>query len=161
MIWDDYFIEFALCAAKRSTCIRKQVGAVIVKDNRIIATGYNGVPSKAEHCIEYFRKKYDLEHKKQYDCFENYLKSHEFYHEHGDFSRKFELHAEANAFAFSFCSLKDCTLYVTLSPCCSCSKLILAYGISRVVYLELYDRDIDGLEVLKNYNIEVCKIGSL
>lgn len=118
--------------ANLSYCKRKQVGALIVKDRMIISDGYNGTPSGFENCCE------DSEGKTQW----------------------FVLHAEANAIlklAASTQSAKHATLYLTLSPCKECSKLILQSGISRVVYLNEYS-DNEGIIFLKEHNIEVLQI---
>jgi dCMP deaminase len=156
MNWDTYFIGFALWAAKRSTCARKKVGAIIVKDKRIISTGYNGVSRNSKHCEEYFVELYLNKYNKDFVTFEDYLKSEVFYNEHGDFSKKYELHAELNALTFvSFDNLSGCEMFVTLSPCINCSKLLVAHNFSRVVFLEKYDRDTLGLDLLNEKNIIV------
>ena len=118
--------------AKLSYCERKKVGALIVKDRMIISDGYNGTPSGFENCCE------DETGKTQW----------------------FVLHAEANAIlklARSTQSAKDATLYLTLSPCKECSKLILQAGISKVVYIDEYS-DEDGIEFLKNHGIELLRV---
>ena len=120
--------------AKLSYCERRKVGALIVKDRMIISDGYNGTPSGFDNCCE------DQEGKTQW----------------------FVLHAEANAIlklAGSTQSAKDATLYLTLSPCKECSKLILQAGIKRVVYIDEYS-DNDGIDFLRNHGIEVLKIPS-
>lgn len=155
MEWDEYFIGFASWAAKRSTCLRKQVGSVIVKKNRIISTGYNGVSSKAKHCTIHFKELFDTKYKNIFASFEDYLKSDLFYKEHNVFSTKYEIHAEVNALAFALSETRGCELFVTLSPCCHCSKLIIAHGITRVIYLQKYDRDVEGIETLKNNGVIV------
>lgn len=118
--------------AKLSYCKRRQVGALIVKDRMIISDGYNGTPSGFENC-----------------CEDENGKTH-----------WYVLHAEANAIlklARSTQSAKDATLYLTLSPCKECSKLILQAGIKRLVYVDDYS-DNDGIEFLKNHGIEMLKI---
>ncbi|MDO4224898.1 MAG: dCMP deaminase family protein [Bergeyella zoohelcum] len=130
--FDIAYIKMALEWAKLSYCQRKQVGALIVKDRTIIADGYNGTPSGFEN-----------------QCEDENGKTH-----------WFVLHAEANAIlklASSTQSAKGATLYVTLSPCKECSKLILQAGISKVVYLEEYS-DNKGINLLKEHNIEVTQI---
>ncbi len=120
--------------AKLSYCERRKVGALIVKDRMIISDGYNGTPSGFDNCCE------DQEGKTQW----------------------FVLHAEANAIlklAGSTQSAKDATLYLTLSPCKECSKLILQAGIKSVVYIDEYS-DNDGIDFLRNHGIEVLKIPS-
>ena len=118
--------------AKLSYCKRKQVGALIVKDRMIISDGYNGTPSGFENCCE------DEDGKTHW----------------------YVLHAEANAIlklAASTQSAKGATLYLTLSPCKECSKLILQAGITRLVYINEYSDD-DGISFLRNHNIEIEQI---
>jgi len=113
--------------AKLSHCSRKQVGAIIVKDEVIISDGYNGTPTGFDNCCE---------------------------NEQGE-TKWYVLHAEANALmklSKSTNSSKGATLYITLSPCKDCAKLILQAGIQRVVYLNEY-KDCSGLEFLKNTGI--------
>lgn len=118
--------------ANLSYCKRKQVGALIVKDRMIISDGYNGTPSGFENCCE---------------------------DEMGN-TQWYVLHAEANAIlklARSTQSAKDATLYLTLSPCKECSKLILQAGIKKIVYIDDYS-DNDGIDFLRNHGIETLKI---
>lgn len=118
--------------AKLSYCKRKQVGALIVKDRMIISDGYNGTPSGFDNCCE---------------------------NETGD-THWFVLHAEANAIlklAGSTQSAKDSTLYLTLSPCKECSKLILQAGIKKLVYVDHY-KDDDGIKFLKNHGIDILQV---
>ena len=119
----------ALEWAKLSHCKRKKVGALIVKDGMIISDGYNGCPSGFENKCE---------------------------DENGD-TKWYVLHAEANAIlkvAKSTQNCKNATLYLSMSPCKECSKLILQAGISRLVYLNEY-KDKSGIDFLKKANIEV------
>lgn len=118
--------------AKLSYCKRKQVGALIVKDRMIISDGYNGTPSGFDNNCE---------------------------DENGN-TNWFVLHAEANAIlklASSTQSAKGATLYLTLSPCKECSKLVLQAGISKLVYIQEY-KDDDGISFLKNHGIEILRI---
>ncbi|WP_292010539.1 dCMP deaminase family protein [Chryseobacterium sp.] len=130
--FDKAYLKMALEWAKLSYCKRKQVGALIVKDRMIISDGYNGTPSGFENC-----------------CEDDNGKTH-----------WYVLHAEANAIlklASSTQSAKGATLYLTLSPCKECSKLILQAGISRLVYINEYSDD-DGISFLRNHNIEIIQI---
>ncbi|KMQ65932.1 CMP deaminase [Chryseobacterium sp. FH2] len=130
--FDKAYLKMAQEWAKLSYCERKQVGALIVKDRMIISDGYNGTPSGFENCCE------DTEGKTHW----------------------YVLHAEANAIlklAASTQSAKGATLYLTLSPCKECSKLILQAGISRLVYINEYSDD-DGISFLRNHNIEIEQI---
>ncbi|MBN2693211.1 dCMP deaminase family protein [bacterium] len=126
---DEMYLKMATVISERSYCNRKQVGCVIVKDNMIVSDGYNGTPTGFENVCE---------------------------DENGD-THKYVLHAEANALtklAKSTNSSKDATLYVTMSPCYECSKLIIQTGIKRVVFSELYRID-DGLKLLEKAGIEI------
>ncbi|KFF09520.1 deoxycytidylate deaminase [Chryseobacterium luteum] len=130
--FDKAYLKMAQEWANLSYCKRKQVGALIVKDRMIISDGYNGTPSGFENCCE------DEEGKTHW----------------------YVLHAEANAIlklAASSQSAKGATLYLTLSPCKECSKLILQAGITRLVYINEYSDD-DGITFLRNHNIEIEKI---
>lgn len=130
--FDKAYLKMAQEWAKLSYCKRKQVGALIVKDRMIISDGYNGTPSGFENCCE------DSEGKTHW----------------------YVLHAEANAIlklAASTQSAKDATLYLTLSPCKECSKLILQAGINRLVYINEYSDD-DGISFLRNHGIEIIQI---
>lgn len=130
--FDKAYLKMAQEWAKLSYCKRKQVGALIVKDRMIISDGYNGTPSGFENCCE------DAEGKTHW----------------------YVLHAEANAIlklAASTQSAKGATLYLTLSPCKECSKLILQAGINRLVYINEYS-DEDGISFLKNHGIEIIQI---
>lgn len=122
----------ALEWAKLSYCKRKQVGALIVKDRMIISDGFNGTPSGFENCCE---------------------------DEDGN-THWYVLHAEANAIlklASSTQSAHGATLYITLSPCKECSKLIVQSGIKKVFYIDEY-KDLEGVNLLKSKGIEVYRI---
>lgn len=130
--FDKAYLKMAQEWAKLSYCKRKQVGALIVKDRMIISDGYNGTPSGFENCCE---------------------------NEEGK-THWYVLHAEANAIlklAASTQSAKGATLYLTLSPCKECSKLILQAGITRLVFINEYSDD-DGISFLRNHNIEIKQI---
>ena len=127
--YDKAYLRLALEWAKLSHCKRKQVGAIIVKDSTIIADGYNGTPSGFPNACE---------------------------NEIG-VTHWYVLHAEANAIlkvAGSTQSCQGATLYITLSPCKECSKLIHQAGIIKVVYSETY-KDDSGLQFLKKAGIEL------
>lgn len=130
--YDIAYLKMAMEWAKLSYCNRRKVGALIVKDRMIISDGYNGTPSGFENCCE------DTEGKTLW----------------------YVLHAEANAIlklASSTQSAKDATLYLTLSPCKECSKLVLQSGIKKLVYIDEYS-DNSGIEFLKEHQIEILKI---
>lgn len=125
--YDIAYMRMALEWAKLSHCKRKQVGALIVKEKMIISDGYNGTPSG----------------------FENYCEDDEGY------TKWYVLHAEANAIlkvASSTQSCKGATLYITMSPCKECSKLIHQAGITRLVYLEAY-KDNAGISFLEKAGV--------
>ena len=130
--YDIAYLRMAIEWARLSYCQRRQVGALIVKDRMIISDGYNGTPSG----------------------FENICEDDEGY------TKWYVLHAEANAIlkiAGSTHSCKDATLYLTMSPCKDCSKLIHQAGIKRLVYIERY-KDDSGLQFLSKAGVEVMQI---
>ena len=130
--YDKAYLRMAREWAKLSYCHRKQVGAIIVKDRMIISDGYNGTPTG----------------------FENFCEDEEGY------TKWYVLHAEANAIlkvAASTQSSKAATLYITLSPCQNCSKLIHQAGIIRVVYSKSY-KDLSGVKFLEQAGIEVVHV---
>ncbi|TDQ21997.1 dCMP deaminase [Tenacibaculum caenipelagi] len=127
--YDIAYLKMATEWGQLSHCIRKKVGALIVKDRMIISDGYNGTPSG----------------------FENFCEDEEGY------TKWYVLHAEANAIlkvASSTQSCKGATLYITLSPCQQCSKLIHQAGIKRVVYASAY-KDRSGLDFLEKAGVEL------
>lgn len=133
--YDKAYLRIAKEWSRLSYCKRKQVGAIIVKDRMIISDGYNGTPSGFENCCE----------------------------DESGLTKWYVLHAEANAIlkvAGSTQSCEGATLYITLSPCKECSKLIHQSGINRVVYHEGY-KDDSGLEFLKKAGVEVELITDL
>jgi dCMP deaminase len=132
LLLDKRYMRMARIWAENSYCKRRQVGALLVKDQMIISDGYNGTPSGFENNCE----------------------------DENNVSFPYVLHAEANAItkvARSHNSSDGATLYVTASPCIECSKLIIQSGIKRVVYGENY-RLMDGIDLLKKAGIEVIYI---
>ena len=127
--YDKAYLRMAKEWGKLSHCKRKQVGAIIVKDRMIISDGYNGTPTG----------------------FENYCEDDEGY------TKWYVLHAEANAILKVASSTQSCvgaTLYITLSPCKECSKLIHQAGIVRVVYSKKY-KDVSGLQFLEKAGVQI------
>ncbi len=126
--WEEYFMDIALLVARRSTCMRRQVGAVMVKEKNILATGYNGTPKGITHCSVT-------------GCLRDQLKvpsgqRHELCR---------GLHAEQNAIiqaASHGVNISEATLYCTNSPCIICTKMLINAGIREVVYLEGYPDDL-------------------
>lgn len=122
MISDKSFINIAHEIASASKCVSKQVGAVIVKDGRILSTGYNGTPAGYTNCCDHWNGEYTKEHH--------------------DWSKTYEIHAEMNALIWAAregISIKNATIYVTLEPCSDCSKNLIASGIKRIVYDRGYE----------------------
>ena len=127
--FDQRYLEMARIWAKNSYCTRRQVGALVVKNNMIISDGYNGTPSGFENICE----------------------------DDNGVTKPYVLHAEANAItklARSSNNSDGATIYITASPCIECAKLIIQAGIRRVVYGEKY-RLTDGIELLERAGIEV------
>ena len=133
--WDEYFMRIALQAATRSTCDRKHVGAVIVRDKTVLSTGYNGSIRGMPHCD-------DVGHMMENDhCVAT-------------------VHAEANAIiqaARHGAAIDNSDIYITASPCWNCFKLIVNSGIRRIFYLEFY-RDEKILTVAKEAGIELMHV---
>jgi len=133
--YDNAYLKMAKEWAKLSHCSRKQVGALIVRDRMIISDGYNGTPTGFDNCCE---------------------------DDKGD-THWYVLHAEANALtklAKSNQNGNNATLYITLSPCKECSKLILQAGITRVVYINGY-KDTSGIDFLEGAGIQLTQIEHL
>lgn len=120
--FDEYFMSIARVVSTRADCRRASHGSVIVRDNRVLSTGYNGLPSKAGSCLEG-------------DCPRGLL-SYEECPAFGDYSSCRALHSEQNAIAYARQDLTDATIYVVggKAPCDMCAKLIVAAGIIRVVH---------------------------
>lgn len=133
--YDVAYLRMAMEWSKLSYCERRQVGALIVRDKMIISDGYNGTPTGFENICE----------------------------DDAGYTKWYVLHAEANAIskvASSTQSCKDATLYITMSPCQQCSKLIHQAGISRLVYHESY-KDDSGVEFLRKAGVAITHIESL
>lgn len=151
------FTKMAELVAEQSTCCRMQVGAVLVKDNRVISIGFNGTAPGQEHCEDHFARLYETEFSAQFSTLREYEASRLFYDAHGKYSTENELHAEQNAILFAAkngIATAGSTLYVTYSPCVHCAKVIVTAGITRVFYKHLYDRSQDGLIFLAKNGIE-------
>lgn len=142
--WDTYFMEIAEVVAKRSNCCRRHVAAVIVKDNRVISTGYNGTPRGITNCFDGGCER----------CNSN-IKSGE------GLSDCICAHAEENAIvqaAYHGIALKESTLYTTFSPCPYCTRMIINSGIKEVIYKDLYSIDEKSFSLLKQAGIKVRKL---
>ncbi len=129
---DMRYLRMARIWAENSYCVRRQVGALIVKDKMIISDGYNGTPSGFENVCE----------------------------DESGKTKSYVLHAEANAITKVAKSANNCegaTLYITTSPCIECSKLIIQAGIRRVVFYDSYHSQ-EGTELLKRVGVECCQL---
>ena len=141
--FDEYFMKIAKIVATRSTCLRRQVGAVIVKDNHILSTGYNGAPKGFRHCEEVgcIREKLGIPKGQRHELCRG-------------------LHAEQNAIiqaAVFGVSIKGATIYTTHFPCSVCMKMLVNAEIKEIVYLNDYPDDL-AKEILKESNIKVRKL---
>lgn len=143
--WDTYFLRIARLVAQRSTCLRRQVGAVIVRENRMLATGYNGAPNGIAHCFQLpggcLREAQKIPSGQRQELCRG-------------------LHAEQNAIlqaaAFGV-SLKGSDLYCTHQPCVTCGKMLINAGIKRVVFLGDYPDEL-SLEMLKEGKVTLERI---
>ncbi len=140
--WDEYFLEIAKIVAKRSTCLRRSVGAILVKDKRILATGYNGAPSNIKHCLEVgcIRESKKIPSGERHELCRG-------------------IHAEQNLIiqaAYHGVSISNSTLYCTNFPCSICAKMIINAGIERIVYLEGYPDNLSE-ELINEAGIKVEK----
>jgi dCMP deaminase len=144
--WDQYFSSIASLTGERSNCIRRKVGCVLVKNNRILSLGYNGTPRGMKNCYEGGCKR----------CMEHLNNS-------VSSGKNLDLciciHAEENAMLFlSMNEMEGSTLYVSLMPCLSCAKKIIQCQIKKVVFLENYsENDIITLKMLQENGVEVVK----
>ncbi|MCM8765753.1 MAG: cytidine/deoxycytidylate deaminase family protein [Candidatus Omnitrophica bacterium] len=141
--WDEYFMEIAQLVSTRSTCLRRQVGAVIVKERHILATGYNGTPKGITHCevVGCLREKLKVPSGERHELCRG-------------------LHAEQNALlqaALYGISLKDATLYCTNQPCIICAKMLINAGIKEIVILDGYP-DPMAKEMLAEAKIRIRKM---
>ena len=142
--WDEYFMEMAELARKRSTCIRRGVGAVTVKDNRVMATGYNGVPRGISHCSETgcLREQMGVPSGQRHELCRG-------------------LHAEQNAIIQAAClgqSIEGATLYCTTQPCIICTKMLINAGIKRVVIRESYPDQL-AQDMAKEAGLQIDVLG--
>lgn len=139
--WDQYFIDITHLVATRSTCLRRQVGALLVKDRNILATGYNGTPSGIRHCEETgcLRERLNVPSGERHELCRG-------------------LHAEQNAIiqaARHGVNIDGSTLYCTTMPCIICTKMLINAGIKRIVYDEGYADQLAG-EMVAEAGIEIC-----
>jgi len=126
--YEEYFMEMARVVSKRSTCLRRKVGAILVKDKHILSTGYNGAPKGLKHCSEVgcVRRKKDIPSGERHELCRG-------------------LHAEQNAIiqaAVFGVSIKDSTLYCTNTPCVVCVKMLINAGVKEITYSGEYPDDL-------------------
>ncbi|HDZ23510.1 MAG TPA: cytidine deaminase [Desulfobacteraceae bacterium] len=138
--WNEYFMSITRMVAKRSTCLRRHVGAILVKDKRILATGYNGAPSGLRHCEEVgcLRENASVPSGERHELCRG-------------------LHAEQNAIiqaAYHGFSIRGTTLYCTNKPCVICSKMLINAGIIKILYEDGYDDQLAD-QMLREANIEI------
>lgn len=122
--WDDYFMDIANLVARRSTCLRRAVGAVLVKEHRVLATGYNGAPAKIRHCAEVgcLRESMNIESGQRHELCRG-------------------IHAEQNAViqaAYHGVAIRGASLYCTNLPCAICTKMLINAGLTEICYQEGY-----------------------
>jgi len=141
--WEAYFMDITFLVARRSTCLRRAVGAIVVKDKRILSTGYNGAPTGIKHCLEAgcLREKLNIESGKNHELCRG-------------------IHAEQNAIiqaAYHGVSIKGASLFCTNLPCSICAKMIINAGINRICYASGY-ADSMSEEMLKEAGIDIIQI---
>ena len=141
--WDEYFLQLADLVATRSTCLRRQVGAVLVKNERIISTGYNGAPRGLEHCLDIgcLREEQGIPSGHRYELCRG-------------------VHAEQNALinaAYYGISTSEAVIYCTNQPCIICARMIINAGIIRIVHRGNFDDDL-AIKFLKEAGIELVLI---
>lgn len=140
--WDDYFMEMTKLTATRSSCLRRHVGAVLVKETRVIATGYNGAPAGVTHCevTGCLRQKLNVPSGQRHELCRG-------------------LHAEQNAIiqaALYGVSTEGATIYCTTKPCSICTKMIINAKITKIVYGEYYEDSLAD-ELLKDTDIRILQ----
>jgi len=143
--WETYFMNITNLVAQRSTCLRRAVGAVLVKDKRVLSTGYNGAPSNLKHCSEVgcLREQMGIESGKMHELCRG-------------------IHAEQNAIiqaAYHGVSVKGAVIYCTNQPCSICARMIINAGIVKIYYQSGYADDL-AKELLAEANIELKQIES-
>ncbi|MDD5347950.1 MAG: cytidine/deoxycytidylate deaminase family protein [Candidatus Omnitrophica bacterium] len=141
--WDEYFMQIAHLVSQRSTCMRRNVGAVIVKDKRLLATGYNGAPRGLAHCLEIgcVRDKLKIPSGQRHELCRG-------------------LHAEQNAIiqaSLYGTSVKDSSMYVTNQPCIICAKMLINAGINEIVIAAGYP-DAMASKLLREAKIKVREL---
>ncbi|MFO7928367.1 MAG: cytidine/deoxycytidylate deaminase family protein [Candidatus Humimicrobiaceae bacterium] len=142
--WDEYFISITRQVATRSTCLRRKVGAILVKNKRILTTGYNGAPMGVENCLEIgtcLRQELGIPSGQRHEICRG-------------------LHAEQNAIlqaAYHGVQIKESVIYTTTQPCVMCAKMIINSGIRAIYHTESYP-DRLAMDLLKEAGIEIIKL---
>lgn len=141
--WDTYFMDIASLVAQRSTCLRRAVGAVIVKEHRLLATGYNGAPAKIAHCAEVgcLRETMNIESGKRHELCRG-------------------IHAEQNAIiqaAYHGVAIRGGSLYCTNLPCAICTKMLINAGMAEICYQEGYADEL-SISLLKEAGIALRQV---
>lgn len=143
--FDKIFMELAINIARRSHCVKRHVGAVLTKDTRIISIGYNGPPAETHNCDEEWPET-GCERDSKGSC-------------------SLALHAEQNALMYAVknsTNVQGSTIYITLTPCIACARMLLSAGINRVIYLNSYAeykgiaKD-EGIDFLEKFGVETKK----
>jgi len=142
--WDEYFMGITEMVAQRSTCLRRKVGAILVRDKRIIATGYNGAPAKVSHCLDVgcLREQQGIPSGERHELCRG-------------------LHAEQNSIiqaALHGFSIEGATLYCTNMPCSICSKMLINARIEKIYYKEGYADNLSSL-LLAEAKVPVVQLG--
>lgn len=141
--WDTYFMDMAKLASRRSSCLRRAVGAVLVKERRLLATGYNGVPTGVTHCevTGCLREKLNVPSGERHELCRG-------------------LHAEQNAIlqaALHGVSIQGASLYCTNLPCIICAKMLINAGVRRIVYIDGY-ADVLAQEMLEEVGMDLVRM---
>ena len=142
--WDEYFVAITRQVATRSTCLRRKVGAIIVKDKRILTTGYNGAPMRVKNCIEIgmcLREEMGVPSGERHEICRG-------------------LHAEQNAIlqsAYYGVQIRDSVIYSTNQPCALCAKMIINSGIRKIYYFEDYPDPL-AIELLVEAGVELVRL---
>ena len=141
--WENYFMSITHLVARRSTCTRRAVGALVVKDKRILSTGYNGAPSNVRHCMDVgcMREQLNVPSGEKHELCRG-------------------IHAEQNAIiqaAYHGVSIKGAALFCTNQPCSICAKMIINAGIKEIYFQEGYADDM-AIEMLEEAGIDLIKL---
>jgi dCMP deaminase len=141
--WDEYFLDIAKLVSRRSSCLRRSVGAVLVREKRILATGYNGAPTGLRHCLDLgcLREQNNVPSGERHELCRG-------------------LHAEQNSIiqaALHGVGVREATLYCTNHPCVICAKMIINAGVAKVIFREGYSDQLSD-EMLKEAGVSVRKI---